>query len=79
MVSKAQLGMFIHFGIYSLPGREKWVMYQENIPVKEYNKLAGQFHPRRNCAEKWAALAKEAGIKYMVLTTRHHDGFVMER
>ena len=75
--SEVRFGMFIHWGLYALPGRGEWVMYQENIPVKEYNKLAGQFNPRRGCAEEWVALAKEAGMKYMVLTTRHHDGFCL--
>jgi len=67
--------MFIHWGIYSLLGRGEWVMHDENIPAEEYNKLAWQFNPRRYYPEEWVALAKEAGMKYIVITTRHCDGF----
>jgi len=72
---QARFGMFIHWGIYSIPARGEWVMYSERIPPEEYAPLAQQFRPSRFDADAWAALAKEAGMKYMVLTTRHHDGF----
>lgn len=75
--TEAGFGMFIHWGIYSIPGRGEWVMFQEQIPAEEYEKLARQFKPKRFDADAWAALARDAGMKYMVLTTRHHDGFCL--
>ncbi|MCQ2476519.1 MAG: alpha-L-fucosidase [Clostridia bacterium] len=72
---EARFGMFIHFGLYSQLGRHEWAMACENIPVDEYEKLADSFKPKEGCCREWAALAKKAGCKYMVLTTRHHEGF----
>src|ERR1051326_5839582 len=72
---QARFGMFIHFGLYSLLGRHEWAMENEAIPVKEYEKLAKQFNPKPNAARDWARLAKQAGQKYMVMTTKHHEGF----
>lgn len=72
---EARFGMFIHFGLYSQVGRNEWAMALENIPVGEYEKLAETFNPRPGAPRDWAALAKRAGMKYMVLTTRHHEGF----
>ena len=72
---KARFGMFIHYGLYSVLGRHEWVQVQENIPPEEYEKLALRFAPKEGCCREWAALAKAAGMKYMVLTTRHHEGF----
>ncbi len=72
---EARFGMFVHFGLYSILGRNEWAQARENIPKEEYAKLAEQFHPKPGCAREWAALAKKAGMKYMVLTARHHDGF----
>lgn len=72
-----KFGMFIHWGLYSMLGRGEWVMYNEQIDVDEYKKLAGKFTAENFCAENWASLAKDAGMKYMVLTTRHHDGFAL--
>ncbi len=74
---EARFGMFIHWGLYSLVGRGEWVMYVERIPKEEYAKLAQQFNPKRFDADAWAGLAAEAGMKYMVMTTRHHDGFCL--
>ncbi len=74
---QAAFGMFIHWGIYSIPGRGEWVMLNENIPPEEYRRFARQFDPKRYNPEEWAALAKEAGMKYMVLTSKHHDGFAL--
>ena len=70
-------GMFIHFGLYSIIGRGEWVMCNERIPFKEYSKLAHKFHPRENCTREWVELAKNNGMKYACLTTRHHDGFCL--
>lgn len=72
---EARFGMFIHYGLYSQLGRNEWAMACENIPVEEYEKLADTFAPEEGCCRKWAALAKKAGCKYMVMTTRHHEGF----
>lgn len=74
---EARFGMFIHFGLYSVLGRGEWVQWNEQIPVEEYAKLADQFNPTNFNANDWAEVAKAAGMKYMVLTTRHHDGFAL--
>ena len=71
----ARYGMFIHWGLYAIPARGEWVMYQEHIPHEEYAPLASQFNPKRYDPDAWVRLAKEAGMRYMVLTSRHHDGF----
>ncbi len=72
---EARFGMFVHFGLYSQLGRHEWAMTCENIPIPEYEKLAESFQPKPGAPREWAALAKKAGMKYMVLTTRHHEGF----
>lgn len=74
---EARFGMFLHWGVYSIPGRGEWVQWSEQIPVAEYAKLADQFKPDHFDADAWAALAKDGGMKYMVLTSRHHDGFAL--
>ena len=71
----AKFGMFIHFGLYSQHARHEWAMENEAIPIKEYETLAKQFNPQRGCQKTWAKLAKTAGMKYMVMTTKHHEGF----
>lgn len=75
--SKARFGMFIHWGIYSLLEAGEWVMYSRRIPVKEYEKLAAQFNPTEFDAEKWVLTAKSAGMNYIIITAKHHDGFSM--
>lgn len=72
---EARFGMFIHWGLYSVLGRHEWVMENEGIPVSEYEALAKRFQPKPNAARAWAKLAKAAGQKYMVMTTKHHEGF----
>src|SRR5579871_1656331 len=72
---QARFGMFIHFGLYSVLGRHEWAMEEEGIPVVEYMKLDQQFKPKPGFAKAWASLAKQAGMKYMVMTTKHHEGF----
>jgi|SRR5579859_2332475 len=72
---EARFGMFVHFGLYATVGRNEWVMAVENYPIAEYEKLADQFNPQPGAPRKWAELAKKAGMKYMVMTTRHHEGF----
>ena len=74
---EAKFGMFIHWGLYSLLGRHEWVMETEGIPVKEYEQLAKKFTPKPNAARDWAKLARRAGQKYMVMTTKHHEGFCL--
>ncbi len=71
----ARFGMFIHFGVYSTIGRHEWVMEEEAIPVPEYAPHATTFHPHPGAPRAWARLAKQAGMKYMVMTTKHHEGF----
>ena len=75
--SKARFGMFIHWGLYAIPGRGEWVQWNEQIPLREYAGLADQFNPVGFNADAWAEVAKAAGMKYMVFTSRHHDGFAM--
>ncbi|PYV86899.1 MAG: alpha-L-fucosidase [Acidobacteria bacterium] len=74
---EAKFGMFIHWGLYSVLGRHEWVMEVEGIPVAEYQMLAKQFTPKPNAARDWAKLARQAGMKYMVMTTKHHEGFCL--
>jgi alpha-L-fucosidase len=71
----AKFGMFIHWGLYSILGRHEWAMENEGSPVLEYMQLAKQFQPKPNAARAWAKLARQAGMKYMVLTSKHHEGF----
>ncbi len=74
---QARFGMFVHWGLYSVLGRHEWVMENEGIPVAEYEPLARRFGPKPNAAQDWARLAKRAGMKYMVMTTKHHEGFCL--
>jgi alpha-L-fucosidase len=73
--NEARFGMFIHWGLYSILARHEWSMLQEGIPVREYEQLAKQFKPMKDAPRAWAKLAKRAGQKYMVLTSKHHEGF----
>ncbi|MDA0321244.1 MAG: alpha-L-fucosidase [Verrucomicrobia bacterium] len=74
---EARYGMFVHWGLYALLERNEWVQAIECIPVKEYEKLAQKFKPKPNAAREWAKLARDAGMKYMVMTTKHHEGFCL--
>ena len=74
---EARFGLYIHFGLYSIPGRGEWTMYSERIPAPEYARLADQFRPEPGCAKEWISAAVAAGAKYVVLTTRHHDGYCL--
>jgi alpha-L-fucosidase len=73
----AKFGMFVHWGIYSELGSGEWVMQEHRISAHDYEKLAAQFYPARFDAQQWVAAAKAAGMKYITVTTRHHDGFAM--
>jgi alpha-L-fucosidase len=84
---EARFGMFIHWGLYAVPagtwkGEQikhigEWIMLDAKIPVAEYGKLAEQFNPAKYNAEEWVLAAKNAGMKYIVITSKHHDGFAM--
>ncbi len=74
---EARFGMFIHWGVYSVPARGEWVMYNEKIPVSEYEKFPPQFNPVRFNATEWVRIAKAGGVRYIVITSKHHDGFCM--
>ncbi len=84
---EARFGMFIHWGIYSVPAgfykgeaqtnSAEWIMNKGKIPIAEYEKFADQFNPSEFDAKEFVGLAKEAGMKYMVITSKHHDGFSM--
>jgi alpha-L-fucosidase len=73
----ARFGMFIHWGLYALLAKHEWIMHIEKIAVPEYEKLVAQFNPTNFNAEEWVSIAADAGQKYMVFTSRHHDGFSM--
>ncbi|HEV2391234.1 MAG TPA: alpha-L-fucosidase [Verrucomicrobiae bacterium] len=84
---EARFGMFIHWGVYSvpagtyhgkrIPGIGEWIMHNAKIPVAEYRQYAKEFNPVKYNADAWVRLAKEAGMKYIVITSKHHDGFAM--
>jgi alpha-L-fucosidase len=73
----AKFGLFIHWGVYSLLGKGEWVMNNDKLPISEYEKLPPRFNPTRFDAEEWVKLAKAAGVKYITITSKHHDGFCM--
>jgi alpha-L-fucosidase len=66
----AKLGMFIHWGVYSLLGQGEWVMQNRSIPVRQYEWLASTFNPVKFNAHDWVALAKSAGVRYITITSR---------
>lgn len=70
-------GLFIHWGIYSELGAGEWVMHDKNIPYYNYKRLADFFNPQAFNAKEWVQFAKRAGMKYITITSRHHDGFSM--
>lgn len=74
---EAEFGLFLHYGLYSLPGRGEWVQFTERIPVAEYERLMDRFDAREFDADAIARLAVDAGMGYLNITTRHHDGFCL--
>lgn len=75
--NEAKFGMFIHWGLYAIPARGEWVQFGQNIPGPEYEKYAAQFNPVKFNAREWVTLAKDAGMRYLVITAKHHDGFCL--
>ncbi len=81
----ARFGMFIHWGIYSVPagvykgqdvpGIGEWIMNTAKIPIEEYEQFGKEFNPVKFNASQWVKTAKDAGMKYIVITSKHHDGF----
>lgn len=84
---EARFGLMIHWGLYSVPAGEwkgklipglgEWIMNRARIPISEYEQLAPQFNPVRFDADAWVRMARDAGMKYIVITSKHHDGFAM--
>ena len=84
---EARFGMFIHWGVYSVPagswdGRQiggigEWIMNRAKIPVADYQRMAKQFNPVNYDPDAWVKMAKDAGMKYIVITSKHHDGFAL--
>ncbi len=75
--TEARFGMFIHYGLYSIPARGEWVMSDEEMTDDEYRKYFDAFDPCDLDMRQWAKAAKDAGMKYMVMTAKHHDGFCL--
>jgi alpha-L-fucosidase len=74
---QAAFGMFVHWGVYSQLGAGEWVMQNKEIPATTYEWLASEFNPIKFDAREWVSLAKTAGVRYITITSRHHDGFSM--
>lgn len=72
-----KFGIFIHWGLYSMLGDGEWVMHNKNINYEEYTHLAAGFYPSKFNAEEWVKAIKDAGARYITITSRHHDGFSM--
>src|SRR6059058_2972678 len=70
----ARFGLFIHWGVYSQLGQGEWVMENRRIPVPAYEWLASAFNPIRFDARAWVSVARAAGVRYITITSRHHDG-----
>jgi len=73
----SKFGMFVHWGIYSILGEGEWVMHNKKMTVEEYEKLPSLFNPTEYDPSEWVNIAKNAGMKYITFTSKHHDGFAM--
>jgi len=74
---ESRFGMFIHWGIYSIPARGEWLRSWEKMTKEEYQKYFDEFNPVKYDPKQWAQTARKAGMKYAVLTAKHHDGFCL--
>jgi alpha-L-fucosidase len=74
---EARFGMFIHWGVYSLLGKGEWVMENDRMSVADYEKLPSRFDPTAYDPAEWVLIAKDAGMRYITITSKHHDGFAM--
>ena len=70
-------GMFIHWGVYSVLGDGEWIFHNRHLQIDEYNRLPAFFDPEKFDAKTWVSLAKAGGMRYITITSRHHDGFAM--
>jgi alpha-L-fucosidase len=73
----AKFGLFVHWGVYSVLGRGEWVLNNDRVAASDYEKLALSFNPTQFNAAEWVKMAKSAGMKYITITSKHHDGFAM--
>ena len=73
--TEARFGMFIHWGLYAIPGRGEWYMSEAKIPAEQYERYMQEFTTKAYDPRDWAWRAKRAGMQYVVLTAKHHDGF----
>src|SRR5206468_3871499 len=73
----AKFGMFIHWGVYSVRGKGEWVMNNDKMSIAEYSKVPPRFNPVQYDPAAWVSLAKSAGMRYITITSKHHDGFGM--
>ncbi len=75
--TEARFGLFIHWGLYALPARHEWVRFNERMTEEDYRRYFEQFNPDLYDPGEWARQAKAAGMKYVVVTAKHHDGFCL--
>ncbi len=73
----ARFGLFVHWGVYSVLGRGEWTLHRHKMTLDEYEKLPAQFNPTKFDPKEWVAMVKAAGMRYITITSKHHDGFAM--
>ncbi len=73
----AKFGLFVHWGVYCLPAKGEWVMFRDEIPIAKYEELLPKFNPVKFDADEWCRMVKDAGMHYITITSKHHDGFAM--